>query len=89
MTENQNPAWEVYIIETESGKLYTGIARNADQRFVEHLCDPKKGAKFFRSDLPLEIRYREPSNNRSEASKREAAIKKLSRKEKLRLIERG
>jgi putative endonuclease len=46
----------------------------------------KKGAKFFRSDPPATLVYRELCPNRSEASKREAAIKQLTRKEKLALI---
>jgi putative endonuclease len=77
--------WFVYMIFTEKKRFYTGIATDVERRFVEHLCDPSKGAKFFRSDRPIVVVYCEEFSNRSEASKREAAIKKLSRigKEKL------
>lgn len=78
--------WEVYIIETTSGKLYTGITNHLDQRFNDHQSG-KKGAKFFRISKPKSIVFREKHPNRSEASKRESAIKKMSRAEKLELIE--
>jgi putative endonuclease len=78
--------WDVYVIQTRSGRLYTGIALSKEKRFLEHKNDPKKGAKFFRSDPPLKIVYSEKKKNRSEATKREREIKSLSRKEKLILI---
>jgi putative endonuclease len=74
------------MIESLSGKLYTGIAKDIEKRFLEHAADPRKGAKFFRSDPPVRIVYSELYANRSEASKREAVIKKMTRQEKLQLI---
>lgn len=78
--------WDVYIIETESGKLYTGIAKDCQKRFSEHKSDPKKGAKFFRSDPPKQIVYVEKSPDRSLAQKREFEIKAMNRKDKIKLI---
>ncbi len=86
MSSATNSVWYVYIIRTDQGKLYTGIATDPDRRFQEHqaafLKEPKtlasKGAKFFRSQKPVEIVYREQLDNRSEATKREMAIKKMS-----------
>ena len=77
--------WEVYIIEAESGKLYTGITTDLDSRFASH-SQGKKGAKFFRFSAPRTILFRERHPNRSKATKREIAIKKMSRSEKLKLI---
>jgi len=77
-------SWYLYIIQTEKNKLYTGIATDVERRFVEHLIGI--GAKYFRSDEPVKVVYCEQFSNRSEASMREAAIKKLSRAEKLKLI---
>lgn len=77
-------SWEVYIIKTESGKLYTGITNNLEKRFSSH--QKKSGAKFFRISSPEKIVFREKFENRSLATKREIEIKKLSRKEKLLLI---
>jgi putative endonuclease len=88
MSKRSESDWEVYIVEAENGKLYTGIAKDSKRRFEEHMSSPK-GAKFFRSSKPKEILYCEKQPNRSEASKREAAIKKLSRKQKLLLVEQG
>ena len=79
--------WFVYIILTEKDRLYTGITTDVERRFQEHLSNKAKGAKFFRSDKPLKILYAEPCKNRSEASIKEAAIKKLSRLQKETFIQ--
>jgi len=76
--------WQVYIIESSDSKLYTGITNNLEQRWESHLNG--KGAKFFRGRQPKRLCYLEPHDSRSSASKREAAIKQLTRKEKLCLI---
>lgn len=81
----KNLNWEVYIIESESGKLYTGITNNLDKRFTDHL-NGKKGARFFRFSAPKKILFREIHSNRSEATQREISIKKMSRTEKFNLI---
>ncbi|MBX9923638.1 MAG: GIY-YIG nuclease family protein [Rhabdochlamydiaceae bacterium] len=81
--ENQN--WTVYIIQATTGKLYTGITTDLERRLKMH--QNKKGARFFHFSGPEKVLYSESQPNRSEASKREAFIKKLSRKEKLELIE--
>lgn len=78
--------WWVYIIETKTGKLYTGISTDVDRRFAEHAQQRNKGAKFFRSDPPQRIVYREELDSRSAATKREMLIKKLTRQAKLELI---
>jgi putative endonuclease len=78
--------WKVYIIQTESGKLYTGITNNLERRFAAHQ-NQQKGARFFHFSSPQKIVFQESHPNRSEASKREIAVKKMSRKEKLELIE--
>jgi putative endonuclease len=79
--------WFVYIIETENDRLYTGITNNLEQRFEKHLSG--KGAKFFRSDKPKKIVYSEAVKDRSDALKREHAIKKLTRTKKLELIKQA
>lgn len=74
------------MVETQSGKLYTGITTDPERRFDEHQNNPKLGARFFRSDPAKAIVYREAHVDRSSALKREAAIKKLPRPAKLQLI---
>ncbi|NQY27126.1 MAG: GIY-YIG nuclease family protein [Piscirickettsiaceae bacterium] len=78
--------WFVYIVEAENGYLYTGITTDLARRFSEHRSK-QGGAKFFNSSAAKEMVFYEPHPNRSSASKREAAIKKLSRKAKIDLIE--
>lgn len=76
--------WIVYIIQTESGNLYTGITNNLEKRFGDHLRQTG-GARYFRLSKPEKIVHRESFQNRSEASKRESEIKKMTRAEKLAL----
>lgn len=78
--------WFIYMIEASDGRLYTGITTDVERRFREH-ADSKKGARFFRGRKPGRLVYVEDAQDRSRASQREAAIKALSRREKLALIE--
>jgi len=84
MKTTQN--WSVYIIESESTKkLYTGITTDPRKRLEKH--NTGKGAKATRVGRPWSIVYREASESKSAALKREAAIKKLPRIKKLILIQ--
>lgn len=65
--------------------LYTGIAKNVEQRIDEHNTSPK-GAKYTRVRRPVTLVYSKCCRNRSFASKQEYAIKSLSKMEKLALI---
>ena len=78
--------WWVYMIRSRRGRLYTGITTDVERRFSEHCGNARRGAKFFRTDPAEEVVYRLPCADRSEASRREAAIKKLSREGKLKLL---
>ena len=78
-------SYSVYIVECSDNTLYTGIAVDVEKRIDEHNNSPK-GAKYTKTRRPVTLRYTENFENRSEASKREYAIKKMSRKEKLSLI---
>jgi len=86
-TKNQ-PAdcWTVYMIQSESGKLYTGITTDLARRFGEHARGPL-GARFFRTSAQSRVVYKEACATRGEAARREAAIKRLTRRQKLGLIE--
>ena len=77
----------VYILRCGDGSLYTGIARDVDRRLAVHRSG--KGAKYPRSRLPLTLVYREEQPDKPAALRREMAIKRLTRAEKLRLIENG
>jgi len=77
--------WSLYIIEASDRSLYTGITTDVDRRFSEHLEGPR-GARYFNGRKPLQILYREDGHDRVSASRREAEIKKLSRRAKQQLI---
>jgi putative endonuclease len=77
--------WFVYIIQSEKGHLYTGITTDVERRFKEHATS-KKGAKYFRGNIPVEVVYRKTFKDRSSASKYECLIKKMARADKLKLI---
>ena len=70
------------MIFSSKGSLYTGITTDVERRWLQHTGKKKGGAKFFNGQKPVSLAYVEPGHNRSSASKREAEIKKLSRKQK-------
>lgn len=74
----------VYMIECKDGKLYTGITNNLERRLKDH--NSGNGGRFTRFRAPVTLVYIEEVLNRSEALKREAAIKRLTRKEKVALV---
>lgn len=75
----------VYILACADGSLYTGIATDVKRRLVEHNSSVH-GAKYTKARRPVSLVYKEKCKNRSEASKREYAIKQLSRQQKKALI---
>jgi putative endonuclease len=78
--------WSVYILRCSDRSLYTGITSDLEGRLAAHRDG--RASKYTRARLPVRLVYREPHSSRSTASKREAAIKKLPRSEKLALIRR-
>lgn len=78
-------SYYVYILKCSDLTLYTGITTDIKRRLVEHNSS-KKGAKYTMLRRPVELVYAEEHEDRSSASKREYAIKKLSREKKLELI---
>lgn len=78
--------WYTYILRCNDDTLYTGITTNIEKRLNEHNNDDKKGAKYTRARRPVVLAYLEETENRSLATKRELAIKKLSRSQKQNLL---
>jgi len=76
--------WVVYIILCNDNSLYTGITTDIEKRFLQHASN--RGAKYFRGREPMQLVYQESGHDRSSATKRELAIKKLSKLQKNRLI---
>lgn len=74
-----------YILECADGSYYTGWTNDIKKRLAAH--NSGKGAKYTRGRTPVILRYLEESADRHLAAQREAAIKKLPRREKEALIQ--
>ncbi len=73
-----------YIVECADHTLYTGWTNNLPARIHTH--NEGHGAKYTRSRLPVTLVYFEEHESKSEAMRREYAIKRLTRDEKVRLV---
>lgn len=80
-------SWMVYILRCADHSLYTGVTTDLERRLDEHNHCDKKGAKYTRCRRPVSLVYSEPCADRSSACKRESALKKFSRNQKLALID--
>lgn len=76
--------YKVYILECADNTLYTGITNNLQRRFKEHKSG--MGGRYTRAREAVKIIYTENHPDRSSALKREAEIKRMSRTQKLTLI---
>ena len=76
--------WTVYMLKCIDGSLYTGITTDLTRRIKAH--QEGKGARYTHGRGPFQLVYQEYHENRADASKREMAIKSLSRTQKLVLI---
>ncbi|SUB75927.1 GIY-YIG nuclease family protein [Peptoniphilus indolicus] len=74
----------VYLLKCRDDSLYCGYTINLEKRVATH--NNKTGAKYTRARTPVELVYYEIFNTKSEALKRECAIKNLSRDKKILLI---
>lgn len=79
--------WFVYMVECADGSLYTGVATDVTRRVKEHNGQTKKAARYTRSRQPVRLVYQEEAESRSLAGQREWQIKKLTRSQKLQLIQ--
>jgi putative endonuclease len=76
----------VYILRTSKNTLYTGQTNNLEKRLKEHKSHTKRSAKYMKYFADFKLVYNEEFETRSEAMKREAELKKLSKKKKVELI---
>lgn len=79
-------SWFVYILRCGDGSLYTGVTTDPERRLRQHRGEIRGGARYTRARLPIDMIYLEPQANRSNATKREAEIKRLKAKDKEALI---
>ncbi len=74
----------VYILLCRDATYYTGYTTNIEKRLKAH--NEKKGAKYTKSRVPVEVIYQETYTSKTEAMQREYAIKQLTRQQKMKLI---
>ncbi len=72
--------WILYLLECESGAVYTGITTDLERRFNEHLAGV--GARYTRANPPTRVLAIRQYANRGEASRAEALVKKLPKQHK-------
>jgi putative endonuclease len=86
MSETEQKLWYFYLARCCDGSLYSGIAVDPVKRMEVH--NSGKGARYTRSRLPVLMVYSEPQPDQSSALKREAEVRKWSRKKKEELVDR-
>lgn len=74
-----------YIVECSDGTFYTGWTNNLEKRLKAH--NSGQGAKYTKSRRPVKLVYMEEFETKEEAMSREYAIKRLSRKQKMTLLQ--
>ncbi|HKK16720.1 MAG TPA: GIY-YIG nuclease family protein [Gammaproteobacteria bacterium] len=79
--------WTVYILRCADGTFYTGITSDLARRLQEHNEGKRLAAAYTRGRRPVCLVYREKKKNRSAAQKREAELKRLSRQEKIAMLQ--
>lgn len=82
--EADKSRWSLYIVQTISGMLYTGISNDVAHRLCLHQSG--KGAKALRGKGPLTLLFTQEAGDRARASQLEYQVKRLNRQKKIRLI---
>lgn len=76
--------WVCYLLECADGTLYTGITNALERRLRMHAQG--RASRYTRARRPVRLVYVEPARNRATASRREDAIKRLTRASKRVLV---
>ena len=82
MTET---TWMMYVVECSDGTLYTGITTSIKRRILEHNFG-MRGAKYTRSRRPVRLKFSMECEDHSDAARKESRFKKLTKAEKIRII---
>jgi putative endonuclease len=77
-------SYYIYILLCNGGSFYTGSTNDVEKRLKAHFAG--MGAKYTKSHKPIKLIYQEEFDTKSEALKREAEIKKLTKREKENLV---
>jgi len=87
-TASEKTVWSVYVLRCADGSLYTGIATDVARRLRQHNGELVGGPKYTRGRRPVTLAWSCTESSQSTALKRELAIKRLPREDKLALINR-
>ncbi|NIF22593.1 GIY-YIG nuclease family protein [Candidatus Pantoea multigeneris] len=77
--------WQLYIVRTASGALYTGITTDVERRVGQH--QRGIGARALRGKGPITLVFHCAAGDRASASRLEYQVKQLKRQQKLQLVE--
>ncbi len=80
MNKKTSKQWILYILKCHDGSLYTGITNDLARRLKQH--SEGTASRYTRSRLPVRILFQEPCRGKSEALRKEYAMKALTRKQK-------
>ncbi len=80
--------WYLYVVWCNDDSLYTGVTTDLKRRVEEHNTS-SKGAKYTKTRRPVRLMYSLEFEDRSSAQKAECKFKKLSRKQKLNIIQKN
>ncbi len=76
--------WQLYLLQTAAGMLYTGISTDVQRRVQQH--QNGRGARSLRGKGPLTLVFHCDAGDRAAASRLEYQVKQLSRTQKLLLV---
>ena len=79
--------WTVYLLRCADSTLYTGVTTDLARRLRQHNGELSGGASYTRGRRPVTVVYREHHPDRSSAQQREAALKRLGKREREALVE--
>jgi len=85
---NINKIWYFYVVQCSDNTLYAGVTTNINRRIQEHNTN-NLGAKYTKTRRPVKLIYHKFFENRSTAQKAEYKFKKLTRKQKEKIINKN
>jgi putative endonuclease len=80
-----NSSWWLYILDCD-GRFYTGVTTDTDRRLAEHRAGGSRSARFTRGARRIGLCYRVELEDRGEALRAEARLRKLRRAEKQLIV---
>ena len=80
----EDEMYYVYLLRCADGTLYCGSTNNLQRRVKMH--NGGRGAKYTKARRPVQLVYWEAAGEKSDALRREAAVKRLTRQRKLELV---